>query len=222
MDRTDAPENSAAGRNCRGDDAERGHDRISAGNADCVPGMSDSVSPECHATEKLKVVVFRLADHEHAVDVRQVREILINTPVSHVLEAPDFVEGVIKLRGRIVPVIDLRKRLRLPAIRKSRESCIIVVRFNQKTAGFLVDSASEILNIPSDKIEAPTEMVGGIHTDFIRGLVYLDTRFLVILDLDRVLTASEQELIDLKMESPGPETGLPETGAEAGEGRGYA
>jgi hypothetical protein len=128
MDRTDAPENSAAGRNCRGDDAERGHDRISAGNADCVPGMSDSVSPECHATEKLKVVVFRLADHEHAVDVRQVREILINTPVSHVLEAPDFVEGVIKLRGRIVPVIDLRKRLRLPAIQKSREWCGSITR----------------------------------------------------------------------------------------------
>jgi chemotaxis signal transduction protein len=123
MDRTDAPENSVAGRPCRGDDAERGHDRISAGNADRVPGMT------AHATEKLKVVVFRLAEHEHAVDVRQVREILINTPVSHVLEAPDFVEGVIKLRGRIVPVINLRKRLRLPAIQKSRESCIIVVVF---------------------------------------------------------------------------------------------
>jgi purine-binding chemotaxis protein CheW len=158
------------------------------------------VSPECQAMEDLKVVVFRLAEHEHAVDVRQVKEILINAPVSHVLEAPDFVEGVIKLRGRIVPVIDLRKRLHLPAIQKTRESCIIVARFNNKTAGFVVDSASELLNIPSGKIEAPTEMVGGIHTDFIRGLVYLDTRFLVILDLDRVLTTNEQELVDLKLE----------------------
>jgi purine-binding chemotaxis protein CheW len=221
MDRTDAPKNSVAGRTRRGHDAEGGHDRISAGNVDRVPGMTDIVSPEC-ATEELKVVVFRLADHEHAVDVRQVKEILINTPISHVLEAPDFVEGVIKLRGRIVPVIDLRKRLRLPAIQMSRESCIIVVRFNRKTAGFVVDSASELLNIPSDKIEAPTEMVGGIHIDFIRGLVYLGARFLVILDLDRVLTMTEQELVGLKMKNLDTDAGLPETGGEAGEGRGYA
>jgi chemotaxis signal transduction protein len=85
-----------------------------------------------------------------------------------------------------------------------------------------VDSASEILNIPSGKIEAPTEMVGGIHADFIRGLVYLDARFLVILDLDRVLTMSEQELVALKMESLCPDAGLPETEAETGEGGGYA
>jgi hypothetical protein len=64
--------------------------------------------------------------------------------------------------------------------------------------------------------------VGGIHADFIRGLVYIDTRFLVILNLDRVLTTSEQELIDLKMESLAPEEGLPETEAETGEGGGYA
>jgi purine-binding chemotaxis protein CheW len=220
MDRTDLPKNSVAGRTRRRDDAERGHDHISAGNADRLSGITGIVSPEC-AAEKLKVVVFRLAEHEHAVDVRQVKEILINTPVSHVLEAPDFVEGVIKLRGRIVPVIDLRKRLRLPVIQKSRESCIIVVRFNHKTAGFVVDSASEILNIPSGKIEAPTEMVGGIHTDFIRGLVYIGARFLVILDLDRVLTTTEQELLALKMESLGPEAALPETGGNTGEKRIY-
>lgn len=209
MDRTDVPKNSVALRTRRGHDAEARRDRI--------------VSPECaHAMEELKVLVFRLAEHEHAVDVRQVKEILINTSVSHVLEAPDFMEGVIKLRGRIVPVIDLRKRLHLPAIHKTRESCIIVVRFDNKTAGFVVDSASELLNIPAEKIEAPTEMVGGIHTDFIRGLVYLETRFLVILDLDRVLTTSEQELVELKMKSLGPEAGLPETGEETGEGRGYA
>ena len=75
----------------------------------------------------------------------------------------------------------------------------------------MVDSASELLSIPSEKIEAPTEMVGGILTDFIRGLVYLGTRFLIILDLDRVLTTSEQELVDLKTESLGPEEWEEET-----------
>jgi len=171
--------------------------------------------------EEIKVVVFRLAEHEHAVDVRQVKEILINTPITTVIEAPNFVEGVIKLRGIIVPVIDLRKRLHLPAAPKTYGTCIIVVRSNHKTTGFVADSASELLSIPPLSIEAPTAMVGGIHTNFIRGLVYLGRRFLVILDLDRVLTTSEQELIELGIESLKPEA-LPSSRGEAGEGRGYA
>jgi len=203
MDKADAPRNGVAGRIRQGQDAEA--------RRDCI------ASPECHATEGLKAVVFRLAEHEHAVDVRLVKEILINTPVSHVLEAPDFVEGVIKLRGRIVPVIDLRKRLHLPAVQKSLKSCIIVVRFNHKTAGFVVDSVSDLLNIPSDKIEAPSEMVGGIYAYFIRGVVYLGARFLVILDLDKVLTMSEQELVELRLQSLEPEA-LPETAGKQAEG----
>lgn len=168
--------------------------------------------------EDLKVLVFRLAEHEHAVDVRQVREILLKPPISHVLEAPDFVEGVLKLRGRIVPVIDLRKRLQLPPLQNHRENCIIVTRLNNLTAGFAVDSASELLNIPAAQIEAPTKIVGGIHTDFIRGLAYLDTRLLVLLDLDRVLTTSEQELVKRRMESLMPAGEQPPTGEKAGAG----
>jgi purine-binding chemotaxis protein CheW len=155
-------------------------------------------------TEILKAVIFRLSGHEHAVDVRQVKEILINTPVSPVIEAPDYVEGVIRLRGRIVPIIDLGRRLKLPATVRTIETCIIVVRFGSKLAGFIVDSASELLNIPTTKIEAPTDIVGGIHTGFIKGVVYLDNRFLVILDLDTVLKVSETELAELRAQAMEP------------------
>lgn len=164
-------------------------------------------------TEGLKAIVFRLSGHEHAVDVRQVKEILINPLVSPVVEAPDFVEGVIRLRGRIVPIIDLARRLKLPVPPRTVKTCIIVVRLGNKLAGFIVDSASELLNIPVSKIEAPTDIVGGIHTGFIKGVVYLDDRFLVILDLDIVLKVSEQELAELReiaMESEN----LPESGEE--------
>lgn len=155
------------------------------------------------ATGSIKVVVFRLGEHEHAVDVRQVKEILINTSITPVIEAPDFVEGVIKLRGKIVPVIDLRKRMHLPKAERTYATCIIVIRFNNKMIGIVVDSASELLNIPSEKIEAPSQIVGGINTCFMRGVVYLDSRFLVILDLDRVLTISEHELVETRINIPG-------------------
>ena len=148
--------------------------------------------------ETIKAVIFRLSGHEHAVDVRHVKEILINRPVSPVVEAPDFVEGVIRLRGRVVPVIDLAKRLKLPATPRTVETCIIVVRVDGRLAGFIVDSASELLNVPVNRIEPPTDIVGGIHTGFIKGVVYLDDRFLVILDLDSVLRLSEKELAELR------------------------
>ena len=147
--------------------------------------------------EMLKAVIFRLSGHEHAVDVRQVKEILINKPVSPVVEAPDFVDGVIRLRGRIVPIIDLARRLKLPMTPRTVETCMIVVKLGNKLAGFIVDSASELLNIPVSKIEVPTDIVGGIHTRFIEGVAYLGDRFLVILDLDSVLKVSEKELAEL-------------------------
>jgi len=163
--------------------------------------------------EMLKAVIFKLSGHEHAVDVRQVREILINTPVSPVVEAPDFVEGVIRLRGRIVPIIDLARRLKLPATPRTVETCMIVVRVDSKLAGFIVDSASELLNIPVSKIEVPTDIVGGIHTRYIKGVVYLGDRFLVILDLDSVLKVSEKELAELRETAMASENS-PDSGEE--------
>jgi purine-binding chemotaxis protein CheW len=158
------------------------------------------VSPEI-----MKAVIFSLSGHEHAVDVRQVKEILINTPVSPVIEAPDFVEGVIRLRGRIVPIIDLSRRLKLSATARTIKTCIIVVRCESNVAGFIVDSASEILKIPLEKIEAPTDIVGGINIEFIKGVVYLDNRFLVILNLNTVLKVSETELAELRAQATEPE-----------------
>jgi purine-binding chemotaxis protein CheW len=146
----------------------------------------------------IKVLVFRLGEHEHAVDIRLVKEILINTVITPVAEAPDFVEGVIYHRGRIVPVIDLGKRLHLPALVKTFETCIIVVKFSNKTIGFVVDSASELINLKAEQIEEPSTFVRGIHADFMWGIVYLGERLLVLLDLDEVLTASELDILEQK------------------------
>jgi len=146
------------------------------------------------AREVLKVMVFQLAGHEHAVDARRVQEILVNFRISSVVEAPDFVDGVIKLRGRIVPVINLRKRLQLPEAQAAENSCVIVIHSERNPVGLLVDSASELLTIPVGSIDSPTEVVGGIRTHFIQGIAYLEDRFLVILDIDEILPPREKDL----------------------------
>jgi len=145
--------------------------------------------------DTLKVVVFKLADHEHAVDVRRVKEIRMAPDISPVIEAPDFVEGVIKRRGRIVPIVDLRKRLKLPMAEKTYETCIIILHLEKKIVGFLVDSVSELLTVPTGCIELPTDIIGGIRTRFIEGVAYIDDRFLVILNLDEVISPDEKKLL---------------------------
>ena len=152
-------------------------------------------------SETIRVLVFKLAEHEHAVDVRQVREILGAPVISPVVEAPDFVEGVIKHRGRVVPIVGLRRRLRLPTAEKTLQTCIILVRSGKKMVGWVVDSASELLSVPTARIEAPSEIVGGIRTRFIEGVVYLDDRFLVILKLDEILSVNEKEMLDFGFEN---------------------
>jgi purine-binding chemotaxis protein CheW len=149
-----------------------------------------------HSVDEKKVLVFKLASHEHAVEVSQVQEILGALQITRVLEAPDFVEGVINLRGRIVPVVDLRKRLNLPAVAKTSETCIIVVTLANQMVGFEVDSASELLAFPLERMEAPTEMVAGINTRFLEGVVYCDDRLLVILNLREILSLPERQQLE--------------------------
>ncbi|MBF0496390.1 MAG: chemotaxis protein CheW [Deltaproteobacteria bacterium] len=150
-----------------------------------------------------RMVVFKLAGHEHALDVRRVKEILMAGQISPVIEAPDFVEGVIKVRGRIVPVMDLKKRLQLPAAPRTYEACIIIVRMQKKMVGLLVDSASELLKVSTKAIEPPDKMIGGVRTRFIDGVAYLDDRLLVILNLDEILAIDEKELLELELEKSG-------------------
>ncbi len=158
---------------------------------------------ESNARESLRVVVFRLAGHEHAVEVGRVKEIVSARRIIPVAEAPAFVEGVIRLRGKIIPIIDLRKRLHLPPAERSFENCIIMIHLPKGVVGFLVDSASRLLTVPTGQIQPPTEMVGGICTRFIEGLAFLKDHFLVILDLNEVLTVDEKELLGEANFQPG-------------------
>lgn len=146
--------------------------------------------------ETIRGVVFKLAGHEHAVDVCYVREILQNPEVSPVIESADFVDGVINLRGRSVPVIDLRKRLGLPAVEKTYLTCVIIVLVGKIRTGFVVDSASELVKIPIKLIEPPSEILVGIHIRYVKGVVYLGKRFLILLDLENVLLMDEKEKLD--------------------------
>jgi purine-binding chemotaxis protein CheW len=137
------------------------------------------------ATEHL--ATFYLDREEYGVDVRQVQEIRRVTEITSVPRAPRFIRGVINLRGRILPVLDLRTRLGLGEVAASRAARIVVVRVKDRLLGLLVDGASQVLKIPVSHVEpAPEEVVqkGG---DYIRGVAKLDDRLIILVDLERLL-----------------------------------
>jgi purine-binding chemotaxis protein CheW len=137
------------------------------------------------ATEHL--ATFFLAGEEYGVEVRQVQEIRRVTEITSVPRAPEFIRGVINLRGRILPVLDLRRRLALGEVAMDRASRIVVVRIRERVLGLLVDGASQVLKVKVSQIEPPPEEVLQAGGDYIRGVAKLDDRLIILVDLERLL-----------------------------------
>jgi purine-binding chemotaxis protein CheW len=112
--------------------------------------------------------------------------------ITKVPRAPEFVEGVINLRGKVIPIIDLRKRFGLESREHDKHTRIIVIEISNMIVGFVVDSVSEVLRIPADTVEPPPPVVAGLESEYISGVGKLADRLLILLDLDRLLSGEEQ------------------------------
>jgi|SRR3972149_2097086 len=146
------------------------------------------------ASGLLQLVSFNLGDEEYGVEILKVQEINRMVHITRVPKAPHFVEGVINLRGKVIPIVDLRKRFGLPEKAPDRNTRIIVVETTGKTVGLIVDGVSEVLRLSSDTIEPPPPMVAGVDAEYIWGVGKLEDRLLILLDLGKVLAKETQEL----------------------------
>jgi purine-binding chemotaxis protein CheW len=147
------------------------------------------------AKEVLQLVTFRLGKEEFSMDILKVQEIIRHMDLTRVPRTPDFVDGVINLRGRVIPVLDLRKRFGLPADEKTNETRIIVVDVENRTVGLKVDAVSEVLRLPADTVEPPPSLVTGIESDYIKGVGKLDGRLIILLDVAKILTRTEKDAL---------------------------
>ncbi len=141
--------------------------------------------------EYLQLVTFKIGDEEFSVPILKVQEIIRITDITRVPSAPHFVEGVINLRGKVIPIIDIRKRFGLPCLDCDGSSRIIVVDSGNKVVGLIVDSVSEVLRLPRSTVEPPPSMTGGVESEYIEGIGKLGERFVALLDVDRILTGSQ-------------------------------
>ena len=145
--------------------------------------------------ELLQLVTFSIGDEEFGVNILKVQEIIRSMEITKVPRAPEFVEGVINLRGKVIPIIDLRRRFGLKPKAHDKNTRIIVIEITNIVVGFVVDAVSEVLRIPASTVEPPPPVVARVDSEYISGVGKLADRLLIMLDLDRLLSSDDMELL---------------------------
>jgi len=138
-------------------------------------------------TQEIQLVVFKLDGEEYGIDILQVKEIIRLLDITRVPKAPWFIEGVISLRGTVIPVIDLRKRFQLTASNRDEDCRIIVVMVDDITFGIIVDSVNEVLRLNKNDIEPSPTVAGSTNGAYIKGIGKLNDRLITLLELDKLI-----------------------------------
>ena len=142
-----------------------------------------------------KYLTFALADEEYGLEILKVREIMGVMDITVVPRTPDYVKGVINLRGKVIPVVDLRLKFALESIEQTKETCIIVVEVNELQVGIIVDRVSEVLDIPSDNIEDSPSFGTNVDTEFILGIGKAKDKVIMLLDITKVIGGEDLSLL---------------------------
>ncbi|MDD2318159.1 MAG: chemotaxis protein CheW [Desulfobacterales bacterium] len=149
------------------------------------------------ATREGKYLTFSLAEEEYGISILKVKEIIGMMPITSVPQTPDFVKGVINLRGKVIPVVDLRRKFNMEAMDYTDRTCIVVVETTGDAAsvmmGIVVDSVSEVLNIKSSDVEDTPTFGVKLNTQYILGMAKINNAIKILLDIDLVLSKEELE-----------------------------
>lgn len=141
-------------------------------------------------TEK-QLVVFDLSAEAYGVDIGSVREIISMQDITKVPETPAFVEGIIDLRGKVIPVVDLRKKFGLPEVERDKDNRIVVVDIAGQDIGVVVDAVNEVLRVPSNSVEPPSSIITTVDSEYLLGIAKLEDYLIILLDLERLLSSIE-------------------------------
>jgi purine-binding chemotaxis protein CheW len=158
--------------------------------------VDSAISGQAASSTEEHVVIFRLSEEYYAIDIKSVQEIVRMQSITSIPGSEDWVEGITNLRGRVVPVIDLRKRCVVPVAEHTAETRIVVVSGPTGMVGFVVDAVTEVLRIAADQIEFPSTIVSAPANSYLRGIAKLDDRLISLLDLDGLVPESGDESSD--------------------------
>ena len=143
-----------------------------------------------------KFLTFVLGNEEYGVEILKVREIMGIMEITPVPQTPDYMKGVINLRGKVIPIIDLRLKFAMPEVEQTKETCIIVAEVGTTQVGVIVDSVSEVTDIKGEDIEEAPSFGQEIDTSFIMGLGKTKKKIVILLDIEKVLTTDELKMVE--------------------------
>jgi purine-binding chemotaxis protein CheW len=167
------------------------------------------MSPAIAITETTQYLTFKLGDEVFAIEISKVREVLDYTTITKVPRTPDFMRGVINLRGNVVPVVDMRLKFGMTKTENTVNTCIIIVEISldgdTTVLGALADSVQEVIELEPDKIEPAPRIGTRLRTEFIKGMGRRDENFIIILDIDKVFSVDELSLVRDAGDTPTPD-----------------
>lgn len=150
------------------------------------------MSEVTYSGHEVQLVVFKLGREEYGVSILQVQEIKRMTDITRVPHSPEYIKGVINLRGSVLPVIDLKKRLNLPPMEYTDDTRIIIVKVEDVIIGMIVDAVSEVTTIDQMSIEPPQTVVGGIAADYLNGVGKMEDRLLILLNVEAIIGIGQE------------------------------
>ena len=141
-------------------------------------------------------LAFTLGQEEYGIDIQKVAEIRSYETPTRIANAPDFVKGVVNLRGIIVPIVDLRIKFQLDRVEYNQYTVVIILNLKDRVVGIVVDGVSDVLTLQSQQIKPAPEFSGALDTEYIRGLGSIDERMLILVDIERLLMSADMALCD--------------------------
>ena len=155
---------------------------------------SDTVIP----ATTLEFLTFTLGDEEYGIDIQKVQELRGYDTVTYIANSPDFIKGVVNLRGVIVPIIDMRIKFNLGTPTYDQFTVVIILNMASRVMGMVVDSVSDVITLSPEQIKPAPEMGAVLDTDYLIGLGTLDDRMLILVDIDKLMSSTEMGLIDIE------------------------
>lgn len=147
---------------------------------------------EILSEDEQQLVIFKLSNEAYGIDISKIQEIIRLQEITHIPKVSHFIEGVINLRGNVIPVIDLRKRFDFEKVERDNSTRIIVVEVGEYVVGMIVDAVLEVVRVSNENIEPPSNIISDIKSDYLTGVCKLDDKLIILLDISKVLTPTEQ------------------------------
>ena len=152
------------------------------------------MAEKTYSNNELQLVAFKLGREEYGISILQVQEIKRMTEITRVPHTPDYLKGVMNLRGSVLPVFDLKKRLDLPDNAYSDDARIVIVKVDEVTLGVIVDAVSEVLTIGQENIEPPQVVAGGVIANYLSGIGKINDRLLILLDINSIIGTGQDNI----------------------------